>query len=83
MKRLFTTLFSLTLTAAAWAAGTEWMPADTVVRVVRPDSVVVLENDSSTEVKIFGKDNNPHYSFSYSKSFSSETLTKASERADL
>ena len=83
MKRLFTTLFSLTLTAAAWAAGTEWMPADTVVRVVRPDSVVVLENDSSTEVKIFGKDNNPHYSFSYSKTFSSETLTKASERADL
>ena len=83
MKRLFTTLFSLTLTAAAWAAGTEWMPTDTVVRVVRPDSVVVLENDSSTEVKIFGKDNNPHYSFSYSKSFSSETLTKASERAEL
>ena len=83
MKRLFTTLFSLCLTAAQAAAGTEWMPTDTVVRVVRPDSVMVLENDSSTEVKIFGKDKNPHYSFSYSKTFSSETLTKASERADL
>ena len=60
MKRLFTTLFSLTLTAAAWAAGTEWMPTDTVVRVVCPDSVVVLVFVFSIQVKIIKRKRNKH-----------------------
>lgn len=83
MKRLLFTLLSLTLYTAAWASGGEWLPGDTVVRVVRPDSVVILDTDSSAQVTIYGQGDDPNYFYSYSKSFGKESLTKVNERAEL
>lgn len=80
MKRLLSTLtLALFVAATSFAAGTRVCVNDTVVKVLRPDSIVVTETDSTTHVHVFGSGNNPSYSFDYSKYFDGETTTTVDE----
>ena len=52
---------------------------DTITRVVRPDSVVVIEDNGSTRVQIYGKENDPAYVFNYAHSIPSNSEISISE----
>lgn len=56
-------------------------PADTIVKVVRPDSVVIAETDSMTQMTIFGSEGNDEYYFRYSKMYAPDALSKVDEHA--
>ena len=78
MKRLLSTLLSL-LAALCTHAASPVCINDTVVKVIRPDSIVVTETDSITNVSVFGRDDDHTYTFSYSKGFPTGTDTTLGE----
>ena len=79
MKRLSLTLLWSCL--ATTLAAHPLCPADTIVKVVRPDSVVIAETDSTTQMTVFGSEGNDEYYFRYSKMYSSDALSKIDEHA--
>ena len=68
MKKFFP-LLTLAL-AALPAAAT--LPEDTVVTVTRPDSVILLQSDSTVHLSIYGREDDDTYRFDYDKKFSPE-----------
>ena len=68
MKKIFP-LLTLAL-AALPAAAT--LPEDTVVTVTRPDSVILLQSDSTVHLSIYGREDDDTYRFDYDKKFSPE-----------
>ena len=66
MKRLSLTLLWSCL--ATPLAAHPLCPADTIVKVVRPDSVVIAETDSTTQMTVFGSEGNDEYYFRDRKS---------------
>lgn len=52
---------------------------DTITRVVHPDSVVVIEDNGSTHIHVYGKENDPAYTFNYTHTFPKNSETKISE----
>lgn len=68
MKKSFSALaFALAALPAAAA-----LPEDTVVAVTRPDSVILLQSDSTVHLSIYGRENDNTYRFDYDKKFSPE-----------
>lgn len=68
MKKFFP-LLTLAL-AALPAAAT--LPEDTVVTVTRPDSVILIQSDSTVHLSIYGREDDDTYRFDYDKKFSPE-----------
>ncbi len=68
MKKFFP-LLTLAL-AALPAAAT--LPEDTVVTVTHPDSVILLQSDSTVHLSIYGREDDDTYRFDYDKKFSPE-----------
>lgn len=68
MKKSFS-LLTLAL-AALPAAAT--LPEDTVVTVTRPDSVILIQSDSTVHLSIYGREDDDTYRFDYDKKFSPE-----------
>lgn len=68
-------LFSVTANAVHVCGG------DTIVKVVRPDSIVVTETDSVTRISVFGREGDSSYQFYYSKAFAPEGYSTISEHA--
>lgn len=56
-------------------------PNDTIVKVIRPDSVIVTESDSVTHITIRGKEDNPDYLFDLDVQTGKNQLTTMHERA--
>lgn len=54
---------------------------DTIVRAVRPDSVIITEVDSTTSVQIFGSEKDKSYRFKYTKRFSPDAAYTIEEHA--
>lgn len=52
---------------------------DTITRVVRPDSVVVIEDNGSTRIQVYGKENDPAYTFNYAHTYPKNSETNISE----
>ena len=40
---------------------------DTIIRTIQPDSVVIIESGQTTQMRIFGKKDDPSYTFNYTK----------------
>ncbi len=38
---------------------------DTIIRTIQPDSVVIIESGQTTQMRIFGKKDDPSYTFNY------------------
>lgn len=68
MKKSFS-LLTLALAALPAAAA---LPEDTVVTVTRPDSVILLQSDSTVHLSIYGREDDDTYRFDYDKKFSPE-----------
>lgn len=68
MKKSFS-LLTLALAALPVAAA---LPEDTVVTVTRPDSVILLQSDSTVHLSIYGREDDDTYRFDYDKKFSPE-----------
>lgn len=68
MKKFFP-LLTLALAALPAAAA---LPEDTVVTVTRPDSVILLQSDSTVHLSIYGREDDDTYRFDYDKKFSPE-----------
>lgn len=68
MKKSFSLL---TLALAALPAASA-LPEDTVVTVTRPDSVILLQSDSTVHLSIYGREDDDTYRFDYDKKFSPE-----------
>ena len=54
---------------------------DTIVRAVRPDSVVIIESGGNTQVQIYGKKDQPGYTFTYTRSKGSDSETHLDEHS--
>lgn len=77
MKRTYALLplfLMATYTLAANVCGN-----DTIVKVLRPDSIIVTETDSATQIKVFGNTNDNNYRFNYSREFTSDASTTIGE----
>lgn len=68
MKKSFS-LLTLALAALPAAAA---LPEDTVVTVTRPDSVILLQSDSTVHLSIYGREDDDTYRFDYDKKFCPE-----------
>lgn len=68
MKKSFS-LLTLALAALPAAAA---LPEDTVVTVTRPDSVILLQSDSTVHLSIYGREDDDTYRFDYDKKFNPE-----------
>lgn len=79
MKHFFISFLILFAATASLKAGTPLCGNDTIVKVLKPDSIVIVENDSVSTFHVFGATENPQYSFTYSKSFSNAANTSISE----
>ena len=67
------TLLFLSMLAAPFCSN------DTVVKVVRPDSVVVSETSTQTRVDVYGRQGDPGYRFSYGSTDNPSALTSLEE----
>lgn len=54
---------------------------DTIVKVSRPDSIIVTEADSMTHIRIYGNEADKSYRFHYSKGYSNEAVSTIDEHA--
>ncbi len=52
---------------------------DTITRAVRPDSVVIIEDNGSTCIQIYGKENDPAYTFNYAHTYPKNSETNIHE----
>lgn len=77
MKRIFLS-FSILLSALPTLASPV-CGNDTIVKVVRPDSIVVTETDSMTQVHVFGKSDDNNYRFNYAKGYTADATTTVDE----
>ena len=69
------TLLFLSMLAAPFCSN------DTVVRVVRPDSVVISETDQQTQIDIYGRQGDPDYRFSYGRTDHPSVLASIEEHS--
>lgn len=81
MKRLLSTLILALICAATCLAAGRQAVNDTIVKVIRPDSIVVTETDSTTRVQVYGRAGEPAYHFSYAKGYTDSTTTTLGEHA--
>lgn len=68
MKKSFSALAFVLAALPAAAA----LPEDTVVAVTRPDSVILLQSDSTVHLSIYGREDDNTYRFDYDKKFNPE-----------
>lgn len=78
MKQLMP-LFALALTTTGTCAATNVTAADTIVKVACPDSVVITETDSMSQVSIYGRPDDHSYTFNYIRGTGSGTTTVVQE----
>lgn len=67
------TLLFLSMLAAPFCSN------DTIVKVVRPDSVVICENKSETRVEVYGRQGDSDYRFSYGSTGNPSAFTSLEE----
>lgn len=77
MKRTLLLIALAVAASSAFAANV--CGNDTIIKAMRPDSVVVTETDSTTFVKIFGNNGDRTFRFSYAKGFPAEANTEISQ----
>lgn len=66
---------------AATAAAAPACVNDTITHTVRPDSVLIIDSDSATQVRIFGREGDKSYRFDFTKGYSKEAVSTVEERA--
>lgn len=84
MKRLTLLLLSLTMglshpSSLRAQAEAPVATTDTIARIAHPDNVVILEQDSITQVYIYGRPGDKNYRFDYRRGFSEEALSTVDE----
>lgn len=81
MKKILSFVLLVHLFAICALADNPICINDTVVKVLRPDSIVIIENDGTSTFQVYGNAESPGYAYTYSKYTSTETNTSVSEHA--
>lgn len=79
MNKHITAFLSFILCAATADAASSCVN-DTISQTTRPDSVLIIDTDSATQVRIFGREGDKSYRLDFTKGYSKEAVSTIVER---